>query len=308
MFFELDADRRFCDYRIPAGIVPFADPRASMGRTIDEVLPPDLASRVHQAADAVLADRSPRHLDYALTLESGVTHSYRASIATRGARDAPHYVVLVREVTDLVEARRELESAMALNRRLVGEMNHRVKNNLAMVSSLIHLKEQMLADSAGLSDLRRQIDAIRFIHEHLQASEGGTVIEARSYLERLVTEVATLAAGATVLPRVEADDASLPSRTATSVGLIVTELATNAIKHGLNGTPSPEIVVTLKQRHDTWLLQVSNNGSPIPDGVDLATPRSFGLQLVTGLVSQLGGELDVTRSPNPAFTITFPVG
>jgi two-component sensor histidine kinase len=92
-----------------------------------------------------------------------------------------------------------------------------------------------------------------------------------------------------------------------SIGLLVNEAATNAMKHGFTGDESAEFTVTLNEEpeSDRYELVLSNSGRPFPRDVDIENPDTLGLQLIQALVSQLGGTLELQREPRPVLTVRF---
>jgi two-component sensor histidine kinase len=187
------------------------------------------------------------------------------------------------------------------------ELNHRIKNNLIMVQSLIRLKDSALGDAVDLSDISSRIDAIRIVHEKLHRAKEIAHIDLREYIKELLSTVFSLSRR-----RVETEynisDISIPARTAIPIGLIVNEIATNAIKHGFN---EEEARLTVDLREDTsenkYILEVSNTGRPFPAGINFDNPATLGLQLISGLVQQLDGSIELQREPHPVFTIRFPM-
>ena len=105
-----------------------------------------------------------------------------------------------------------------------------------------------------------------------------------------------------------ADHISLPTRTAIPLGFIVNEIATNAVKHGFTDNEEPrfKIDLTTDKADNCTVVTLANTGKPFPEDIDLDNPETLGLQLITALVDQLHGTLELQRKPHPVFTITFP--
>ncbi|MFW6208664.1 MAG: ATP-binding protein, partial [Spirochaetota bacterium] len=101
---------------------------------------------------------------------------------------------------------------------------------------------------------------------------------------------------------------SIDPDTAISIGLIINEIATNAIKHGFK----PEEDSWFRVRLDTTnqgsllLLSVSNSGHPLPRDISIGSTDTLGMRLIQTLVEQLQGSLELTREPQPVYTIRFP--
>ncbi|MFW5807198.1 MAG: PAS domain S-box protein, partial [Spirochaetota bacterium] len=221
-------------------------------------------------------------------------------------------LAMVVDVTERKEAEKQLKAALRAKDHVMSELNHRVKNNLAMVLSLIHLKQAVLGDAVDLSDIASQINAIRFIHEKLQHSEDTSRIDFGTYAADVVRSVISAGGdggGTGAEIDIGIDDVVLPTKVATTLGLILNELAMNAVKHGF--TPDTDKRFGLRMETDEgsneYVLVVSNTGRAFPDNIDIEQPNTLGLQLVTALTDQLGGSLELERSPHPVFTIRFPI-
>jgi two-component system, sensor histidine kinase PdtaS len=94
-----------------------------------------------------------------------------------------------------------------------------------------------------------------------------------------------------------------------SLGLIVNEMATNAIKHGFNGKKDAVFSVTMKadRENNRYELAFSNTGNPFPKDIDVENPQTLGLSLISALIEQLGGTIELKREPNTVFAIRFPM-
>lgn len=188
--------------------------------------------------------------------------------------------------------------------RLMREVNHRVKNNLGMVSSLVSLKDSSLGDGVDLSDIRRQIDAIIKVHEALQQSEDVRNISLKPYLEDILSAVLQSFRSRGITIDSQIPDISVGTKAALPLGLIINETATNAIKHGfLANNEEIRFTVRMEKDEENYVLTICNTGGPIPEHVDLENPHTLGLQLISALVSQLQGELEIKRAPHPTLTI-----
>jgi two-component sensor histidine kinase len=195
---------------------------------------------------------------------------------------------------------------------LMRELNHRVKNNLYMINSLVHMKDAELGEEIDLSDIAHQIDAIRFVHEKLDATGKVTHINIRSYLLDLLRSLFGTFSSQPVEIDEHIENVQLRTKLAISVGLIVNETATNAVKHGFVPEHEAKFSISLgpgraKSGEERFTLSMSNTGKPFPEHIDLDNPASLGLRLITALVAQIEGTIELERSPYPVFTITFPV-
>ena len=212
-----------------------------------------------------------------------------------------------RDITERKRAEEKLREALGEKDFLMQELNHRVKNNLLMVSSLISLKNSETA--ADLSDIKQQIGAISLIHEKLYQTGNVTNICCRDYFDELLNSIFSSFSIYQVKIEANIDEISIPAKSAMSLGLIVNEIATNAIKHGFNEKEAAAFSVMMEKdkENNRYQLTLSNTGNPFPEEIDIANSDTLGLRLVSALTEQLGGTIDLKRVPRPVFTIRFPI-
>ena len=158
---------------------------------------------------------------------------------------------------------------------LLGEVNHRVANSLQLVSAMVRLQSSALADPAAraaLGDTQRRIDAIAQVHRRLYSSSDVESVDMRDYLGALVDELgATLSGGALTL---SADSIRLPTDKAVSLGVIVTELVTNACKYAYPDGSGAVRVSLARDGETGFLLMVEDDGCGMAAD---AAPKGTGL-------------------------------
>jgi PAS domain S-box-containing protein len=215
---------------------------------------------------------------------------------------------VTQDITERRQTEEKLQLALEEKDFLMRELNHRIKNNLSMVSSLINLKAS--DTDADLSDIQHQIDAIGLIHAKLHRTENVTEIRCRDYFDDLLSSIFTSFAARHVKIEKDIDDIRIPTKSAMSLGLIVNEIATNAIKHGF--TDEEEAVFFMKmeedQKNSGYEVTLSNTGQPFPEEIDIDSAQTLGLRLTSALTAQLDGTIELQRAPRPVFTIWFPMG
>ena len=197
------------------------------------------------------------------------------------------------ELRRRVREKAVLREALDENRNLMRELQHRVKNNIQMMISLLSMSA-VNSDSAevrsfvkGAKDRFRALATTQdLIYEAAQSS---TVIPARELFERLARALAESTDGA-VEVRTEVADVWLPQDSGHCLALIVNELVTNSIKHGINGGTGT-VRVTLERQDGQLRLVVQDDGRGYPEFDEL--PRSSGLTLIRGLCRQIGAALEL---------------
>jgi two-component sensor histidine kinase len=208
-----------------------------------------------------------------------------------------------------VELRQSLEEKDTLLR----EIHHRVKNNLAVVSSLFYLESTRLADAhtiGVLTDARHRVRSMAMVHEELYRSRNLDGIEAPAYLQSL-TEYLLRShpiASTRVAVATDIDMLRLNADAAIPCGLILTELLTNCFKHAFPSDRTGTITVTFRpQGDDRVILAVSDDGGGIAPGTSIDNGSSLGLRLVRSLARQLDGTFAIeSRQCGTEARVTFP--
>jgi PAS domain S-box-containing protein len=188
--------------------------------------------------------------------------------------------------TDITELKRRELEIEALNERLqraMAETHHRVKNNLQVLSALIDLqvtRDEETIPAHELVRIGQHIRALATIHDLLtqEAKESGAAeyVSTRDALHRLMPLVQSMV-GSRAL-RYRADDVRLPIRKGTSLAVLVNELVSNAVKHGMG-----EIVIALTAGGETIRLEVCDDGDGFPAGFDPNAAAHTGLELIESL-------------------------
>ncbi|WP_249055067.1 sensor histidine kinase [Sphingomonas insulae] len=177
-------------------------------------------------------------------------------------------------------AEEDLRASNARLEALLGEVNHRVANSLQLVSAMVRLQASALVDPtarAALDDTQRRIGAIAQVHRRLYSANDVESVDMREYLGSLIEELTeTLSCdSAPHALHLVAELIRLPTDKAVSLGVIVTELVTNACKYAYPTGAGGEIRVMLRREgEDVFLLAVEDDGCGMPVG---ATPKGTGL-------------------------------
>src|SRR5215470_6425313 len=210
-----------------------------------------------------------------------------------------------RQSAILESARRRAEQAEAQRRMLLGELNHRVKNNMQMLQSLLGVAARQAGSAEArevLEEASGRISAMAAAQRVLYTTPDATRFNARDFLTT-VCETMKQTFCQELDIDCEADSILLPNDAAIPLALIVNELLTNAVKHGLIGRGAGAIRVRLTRENDSFLVYVEDDGPGFHlQSVQL---RSSGLALVQGLARQLRGEFEVTRTPATRCSVRF---
>lgn len=151
------------------------------------------------------------------------------------------------------------------------------------------------------------IDLLSFNDIIKLKSEDITHIDFGQYCSQLLSTIFASFTAREVVFDNRIKDIMLPTKTAIPLGLIINELATNAVKHGFCTAKPARFTITLEQQgsENQYLLTVSNSGNQFPPDIDIRQAQTLGLRLITALVGQLGGTIELEREPETTFSITF---
>lgn len=199
------------------------------------------------------------------------------------------------------EAEAQLRASNARLEALLGEVNHRVANSLQLVTAMVRLQASALSDEAAraaLADTQRRIGAISQVHRRLYTSNDVESVDMHDYLGALVAELAdTWSSDAARRDlRLDADPIRLPTDRAVSLGVIVTELVTNACKYAY-GDGGGEVRVALRQQgDDAFMLSVEDDGCGMSAD---ASPRGTGLgtRLIAAMAKSLRSAVEYDAVP-----------
>ncbi|MES2445221.1 MAG: histidine kinase dimerization/phosphoacceptor domain -containing protein [Pseudomonadota bacterium] len=192
------------------------------------------------------------------------------------------------------------------------EFDHRVRNNFALVASLLDMQRRRAGDPAtgeALAAALSRVESIARAHRHLYRGTGSPgSIDMAAYLHELCAALseALFLKGAITLS-CESDPALIPRDRAVSLGLVLNELVTNAAKHAFAGRDSGAITVAFRAAGEGWRLTVADNGGGMPEA---ARPRGrdggLGQRLVEAFVKQAGGTI-ATESGAEGTVVTVTV-
>lgn len=188
---------------------------------------------------------------------------------------------------------------------LMNELNHRVKNNLMMINSLIRLRNQSQGKTADLSGVLHQIDAIRIVHEKLHEAAAAAHLDFNTYVGELLSTVLSFA-GRHIHIEKTIEVGEISTNAIIPLGLIINEVATNAIKYGFTSQEPAVFTITMRKEGAVYVLTLSNTGNKFPEAVELDNPDTLGLRLIKALVLQLEGTVELQKRPCTVFTIRFP--
>ncbi|GAB3277717.1 hypothetical protein GCM10027347_51680 [Larkinella harenae] len=200
---------------------------------------------------------------------------------------------------------------------MMRELHHRVKNNLAIVSSLLSLQATRLNDENAIEAIRvgqQRVEAMSFIHQRLYLTDQVTTVNMHDYLLDL-TQSLIKAYGYQPSEfdlQLDIQLAELDVDLATPIGLVANELISNSFKHAFQKTPRPQLGIKLlagdQSPHSCLTLEIRDNGPGIESANWHQVDRksSFGKQLIVMLTEQMEGKLELLQQNGTLFRLSIP--
>ncbi len=203
-----------------------------------------------------------------------------------------------RDVTDRKRAEQALKESIRQKEILMKELQHRVKNSLAVVSGLLGLGMETLTDEASkavLADTRARIRSIAALYEQLSGTADAAHVDLGRYIGRLAESLFEVYAPKTgnVRLRTELEEVALDTKRAVPLGLILNELIMNAIKYAYPAGATGEIRVRLGGPAGRIALRVEDDGPGLPEGFDPGTSGGMGWSLIRMLAEELDARVSV---------------
>src|SRR5205823_8310296 len=179
-------------------------------------------------------------------------------------------IVALIDVTEREKAQRE-EVARQLRDKdmLLKELQHRVKNNLQLITALIRLdaRNQRNGDKVNLDRLAGRIDALQFLYRDLTAESLGQAVDVGHYLSQIATAVMHTYAVDGIRLDLKVDHAPVSINVAMPVGLLVNELLTNSFKYAFNGRGNGTLTLRcLHEGENKYRVVVADDGVGLPEG------------------------------------------
>lgn len=287
-----------------------------IGKPLDILLPHRMSDQHRkQVSDFMESPESARPMRERQMIrglrKDGTEFPAEASISKVDSDGATLLTVILRDVTDRVAADQKLQESLREKEALLREIHHRVKNNLQVMSSLLGLQSRAVAQEEtrrAFEDSQDRIHSMALLHEMLCQSGNLARIDLAEYTRQLVGHLfrAYGVDSERIRLSMHLDPVYLDQEGAVPFGLIVNELATNALRHAFAEGGKGEIQVTLQQQPDQHVeLIVRDNGVGLSKEADWRKDGSLGFRLVRMLAEQLGAKLEVKPRDPTEFHLVF---
>ncbi len=217
--------------------------------------------------------------------------------------------LLRQQQVEISDINQKLEKALSHQTTLYKELNHRVKNNLAILSGLIYLQQEQESHSYTqevLKVLRNRIKSLAFSHDNLYQNNENEEVDFHHYLQELLTDLQIgLMGSKNIKTHVKCEELKLNLNQATPLAMVINELFTNSLKHGFKDLEEGTVSIKALHKDDAWLISYEDDGH----GIDTLKEEgsSIGLTLVKLLIEQLDGTITRQESKKGiSFSLCIP--
>ncbi len=302
--FRINAKDQIVAYEAGRAADLYVPPSEFLGKTFQDVLPEDASKLIAPAVQRSREQNDLQVVEYPLTFP-GETKFFEARILPI-LED--QLFMLVRDITDRKRNEAQIRASLHEKEVLLKEIQHRVKNNLEIIASLVDLQSNQVGDPIFLdlvSEIRNRVRSISLIHEQLYHSGDLGRIAFDVYVTELTRNLfhsygidpSKIRLETDLDPVLLALDAAMPC------GLILSELVSNSLKHAFTPGKSGVVRVRLKKSAGEVELVIEDTGR----GLGTAQPgKTLGLQLVDTLARQLGGVPEFRSTEGLTVRICFP--
>lgn len=268
----------------------------AIGQTTDFLLGSktdmELRNRLHSSLEKQVAAEI-EFINYKKSGKEFWIHTSGVPVENRDGA-CSHWVFISRDITDQKEQEKEILASLREKETLLAEIHHRVKNNLAVVSSLMELQSMNSENEELHNQLMSSVMRIKSmatIHEQLYQSKSFSRLQFSDGLKRLVNGVVgALQTDVEIELTYDLEDVELSINQGIPCSLLVNEIITNILKHSYEGKKSGLIKISLLQSNETVHLEITDDGNGLPDNFAEISSASMGVQLIELLTQQLKGK------------------
>ncbi len=218
---------------------------------------------------------------------------------------------LRKEIEVRKETGNKLKSSIQEKDVMLKEIQHRVKNNLQIISSILNIQSRSSKNEESIklfTDTQNRIISMSLVQEQLYLSDDFALVDFHRYIRSLIDNLfgAYNIKTTNIKSVINIENINLNINTAIPCGLLINEIVTNAIKHGFADNRKGEIIINMKKDdNDYFHLEISNNGVDLPAGIDYKKPESTGMELIRVLIIQLSAEVEIINENGVSYKLKF---
>lgn len=283
-----------------------------VGKTIFDIYPPEVAQNLFENNQEVLRTATLLECYESVYSQDNIKHDflvYKFPLPQENGQFLIGGTAI--DITQQKQAEEQIKSSLVEKEVLLKEIHHRVKNNLQIVKSLLHIQSRRTQQEEALlvlQDSQNRIASIALVHEKIYRSADLAKVDFAQYVPSLATHLFHTynVNSNNIKLKLETENIFLQIDTAIPCGLIINELVSNSLKYAFPNNRPGQITVRFNtQEQGKMLLTVEDDGVGISEDFDIEKSLSSGLKLVQALVKQLKGKIEIDRTQGTKFIITF---
>lgn len=287
-----------------------------------EVVDLSYRKQVRSSMESIFQKKSPQTLVYRVRKKDGSAFWVESRINPMldpVSGEAHEMITVVRDISDRLKYEEQLAENERQKEVLLYEIHHRVKNNFAILISLMDLQKQFAREDTldmPLIDLQLRVRTMSLVHEQLYHNHSIDAIPLGSYLDRLAAVIGSAFSKPNIRVHTNVQECAARIEIALPLGLIVNELLTNCYKYAFPENQEGDLWINLhidKTRNDTgnglqslyYILNVKDNGVGLPENFSFENNTSTGSRIIHILIEQLEAQYEISRQPGASFTLRF---
>lgn len=225
--------------------------------------------------------------------------------------DRKYLLLIIVDITERLKIEHQLKRGMEEKQAILRELQHRVKNTFALINSIISLEINRTGKKeirAPLESLKARILSISRVYDMLTPGERYQEIELDRFLSDVSQSIFKGYAAAGIELELELQPVNIEVKKAIPLGLIATEIITNALKYAFGNRKKGEIRVKLEKLDDRLALEISDNGAGLAEDFFASPSSGLGQEIIKALAEQLEAELEIKSRPGQgtSFRLTMP--
>jgi len=301
-------------YASPASVRVFGyTPEEILGKSTNDLTHPDFYDFAIRNFQEMLLEKTSKQFIYLAPRKNGEifwVESVLNPIFNNNTGELEEVVEVTRDIQERKIKEMEIMEGTKQKENLLKEIHHRVKNNFAILVSLINMqKEQTKTPELiqSLTDLQLRIRTMALVHEMLYRSKDFENISFSDYIRSLSAVITGTFNRRDIRLNFDVQDITMDIDTAIPLGLIINEILSNGYKHAFPNNQPGSIWIGLKEQPDNseLCLTVRDDGIGLPKDFDVEKCKSMGFQIVLILVKQIEGIMTVINEPGAMVSIIF---
>jgi len=314
-YVEWDLDYKILDWNLSAEKIFGFSREEIIGSGFESLISPDIIPDVSGVFTGLAnATGGTRNINKNITKDGRtIICEWYNKVLKNKSGEILSYVSLVDDITERKLTEDRLAKSLEEKQILLKEVHHRVKNNMAIISSFISLQSMNVEDEEVhllLQSTENRVRSMALIHEYLYKSENLKDIDVSKYIEELIKILLESYEYGVhdIKTTIKIDEFELELDLLIPLGMIINEIISNALKHAFVGIDLPELFISLTgSTGSEVVLTLRDNGVGLPDESEINENDSIGFLLINSLVAQIYGKLEIKRENGTEYKITVTI-